>query len=354
MKENPTFTLAEIAKITESEIVGDRDYKITGFAELDSAGVGDVSFLSNPRYTKTRYVNAMRQSHAGAIFVAPSAPQTEGKNYLINKDPARAFQMIVETFRGDTPKLSAFQGIHPTAVIHESSKMGNNVLIGPHAVIDADVVIGDNTYIGAGSYIGSKTKIGKDSIIHPNVTINEYTNIGDHVVIQPGVVIGFGGFGYSTDDQGKHTHLEHFGNVSIEDDVEIGSNCTVDRARFATTRLGRGTKLDNMVVIGHNVQIGEDNIICGQSAVAGSSRTGNRVIIAGQCGIDGHLELQDGVIITGKSGVSKSLPPGKYGGVPVQPLGQHNRNSVLLRNIGPYVKQLKDLKARIEQLESSK
>lgn len=343
------FTLEEIATITQSEIRGLPDFEVTGFADLDSAGEKDISFLSKPRYTKTRYVNAMRQSQAGAVFVAPGVPIEEERNFLINEDPSWAFQKTIEAMRGETPKMTEFTGIHPSAVIHKSSQIGKGVTIGPHVVIDAETIIGDHSFIGAGAYIGSHSKLGTHCSIHPNVTIREYCELGNRVIIQAGTVIGSCGFGYATDDEGKHTRLTHVGTVTIEDDVEIGANSTVDRARFTTTRIGRGTKIDTLVIIGHNVKVGEDNFICGQSAIAGSTTTGNNVVIAGQCGIDGHIHLDDGVIITAKSGTAKSLKKGIYGGIPAQPLDQYNRKSVLIKNIDKHVEELKELKARLDQ-----
>lgn len=343
MDKKPVFTLEELAKLTESKIAGDPKVKITGYADLDSADENDISFLSNPRFTNTRYVNAMKQSRAGAIFIAPKMEMPEGKNFLINEDPSRAFQKVIETIRGGIPKKTEYHGMHPSAVIHDTCTIGKNVTIGPHAVLDAGVTIGDKTFIGAGTYIGPQTTIGTDCEVNPNVTIHELCTIGNRVVLHTGCVIGSCGFGFTTDTKGRHTRLKHVGIVIIEDDVEIGCNTTVDRGRFTETRISQGSKIDNLVVVGHNVRIGRHNIICGQTGMAGSTQTGNHVVIAGQCGIEGHIKLADGVVVAAKSGVTKSLEPGKYAGFPAEPLDKYNRHSVLLRNIEGLLDRVKKL-----------
>jgi UDP-3-O-[3-hydroxymyristoyl] glucosamine N-acyltransferase len=178
--------------------------------------------------------------------------------------------------------------------------------------------------------------------------------IGNRVILQPGVVIGSCGFGYTTDKQGRHAKLNQVGGVHIEDDVEIGANTTIDRSRFKMTIVRRGTKIDNLVQIGHGSIIGSDNMIVAQAGIAGSVETGSHVVLAGQCGIAGHVKLGKGVIMIAKSGVDKSLPEGgKYGGAPAVPLAEHNRTQVYLRNIEKYIKQLKALEARMDKLEES-
>lgn len=348
----PSFTLRELAQLTNSRLIGDPDYVITGFADLDSAKQRDVSFLSSPKYVPTRYLTAMQQSSAGAIFIAPSVNAIEGRNFLIVDDPTFAFQQTIEAMRG-TPKLTTFTGIHPSAIIHPSAKIGDQVTVGPHAVIEGGACIGNNTHIGANCYIGPEVVIGSHCLIHPNVTIREQCRIGNRVILQPGVVIGGCGFGYATDQNGHHTKLTHIGNVVIEDDVEIGANAVVDRARFTSTVVGHGSKIDNLVTLAHNVKLGCHNIVCGQSGIAGSTQTGDYVVIAGQVGIDGHLKIGKGVMISARSGVTKSLDkPGKYGGLPAIPLEESNRVNVMLRNIEHYIDEIKNLQERLDQLES--
>lgn len=351
--QDKTFTLEEIATLTQSRLIGSPEHKISNVADLDSATANDISFLAIPQFDQaSRYEQAMLRSQAGAIFVSENAATVKGKNLLVAKNPSQAFQMLVEAFYGSENESSGFRGVHPTAVIHPSSKLGDNVHIGPYAVIDQHVVIGNNTTIGAACSVGPFSTVGSDTVIHPHVTIRERCHIGNRVILQPGVVIGSCGFGFITDKTGKHTKLKQVGNVVVEDDVEIGANSTIDRARFKTTRIGRGTKIDNLVQIAHAVVVGQDNIIVAQTGIAGSTETGKNVVLGGQTAIAGHLKLASGVMLAARSGVTKSInKAGKYGGIPATSLADYNRTSVYLRNIEHYVNEIKELKSRLDELE---
>lgn len=346
MMSQKTFKLEEIATLTNSKLVGDKDYQISNVADLENAGPHDAAFLGN-----LRYEGQMRQSQAGVIFVTDAIPLIENRNFLINKDPSLAFQKTLEAlFDQDTLETTGFEGIHPTAVIHPTCHLGKNVCIGPCTVIDKDCRIGDGCHINAHCYIGPRTTVGNDCLFHPRVTIRERCQIGNRVILQPGVVIGSCGFGYIQDKQGRHIKLNQVGIVVLEDDVEIGANTTIDRARFQSTLIKRGTKIDNLVQIGHGVIIGQDNIIVSQTGIAGSSQTGNWVMIGGQAAVAGHIKIGDRVMIAARAGVTKSIKmPGKYGGVPACPLNTYNRISVYLNNIETFVKELRDLKAQVAQ-----
>lgn len=348
--QQKTFTLQELAAYTHSKLVGLPSYKIDGVADLESATSSEVSFLAN-----TRYEGAMRRSKAGVIFISTNYPPIEGRNFLLNENPSLAFQKTVEAFYGSSLGQSGFNGIHPTAVVHESSKIGKNVTIGPHAVIDQGVTIGDSTTISANCFIGAETSIGTDCLLHPHVTVRERCKIGNRVILQPGAVIGGCGYGYITNEKGQHIKLTQVGIVVIEDDVEIGSNTTVDRARFKATTVKRGTKIDNLVQIAHGVSVGENNLIVAQTGIAGSSSTGRNVVIGGQSAVAGHIKLGDQVMIAACSGVSKTLTrPGPYGGVPAVPLNEYNRNSVYLRNIETYIDEIKKLREELDALRLSR
>lgn len=341
------WTLAKIAELSQATLVGDENHCILGVESLETAGPEDASFLANPRYRE-----ALSQSKAGVICIDRQTPIIEGKNFLISDDPSRTFQRIAQALLVSAFNRSGFEGIHPTAVIHPKAIIGQGVQIGPYAVIDQGAEIGEHTYIGAHVSIGPGVQIGSFCCIHPHVTIRERCTIGNRVTIQPGAVIGSCGFGYTTDAKGHHHKLDQLGFVLIEDDVEIGANTTIDRARFKTTRIGRGTKIDNLVQIAHNVTLGEDNIIVSQSGIAGSVKTGKHVILGGQAGIVGHLEIADGVMIATRGGISKSInQPGKYAGSPVMPLTDYNRQQVLLRKISDHVKKIENLEARLQELE---
>lgn len=345
--QRKSFKLADLAAMTHSKLIGNPEHIITSVADLDSAKNEDASFLANPRYEQ-----AMRKSQAGVIFINSQTPVPEGRNFLITDNPSLSFQKVVEVFYDPTFDESGFKGIHPTAVIHPTAKIGKDVSIGPHSVIDKQVTIGDRTVIQANCFIGPGVEIGTDCLLHPHAVVRERCILGNRVTLQPGAIIGSCGFGYIADKAGHHKKLNQIGYVILEDDVEIGANATIDRARFKTTRIGRGSKIDNLVQIGHGVQIGEDNIIVAQTGIAGSTETGRHVIIAGQVAINGHIKLADRVTISACSGVSKSLPEGKYGGVPAVPIAEYNRNSVHLRNIEAYIQEIKEIKARLATLES--
>lgn len=337
------FTLREIAKLTGSQLVGDSEKFISAVADLENASEDDVSFLSNPSYEKV-----LHSSKAGAIFVSPSLQLPENQNFLVHENPSRAFQQLIELFFGERQKLTGFEGVHKTAVIHPTAKIGKHVEIGPLCVIDEDVVIGDNTKIGASCCIGPFTTIGDNCLLYPRVTIRENCIIGNRVVLQPGAVIGSCGFGFTTDKQGHHTKLNQMGNVIIEDDVEIGANTTIDRARFKSTIIGTGTKIDNLVQIAHGVMIGAYNIIVAQTGIAGSAETGKHVIIGGQVAINGHIKICQGAMIAARTGVLSSiLKPGKYGGYPAMPLSQFHRNQIHFLKIGQYVKEIQELKQKL-------
>lgn len=339
--DKKTFNLNTLATLTNSRLVGDPQYEIFGVADLETATDKDASFFSNPRYQQ-----AMKNSKAGVIFIDPQVLLVKEKNYLVSDQPSRAFQQVIDLFH---PKRqsSGFKGIHPTAVIHETAQLGEEITVGPYAVIDEGVVIGTKTFIGTGVYVGPNTSIGSSCFIHPHAVIREECQIGNRVIIQPGAVIGSCGFGYTTNEQGKHIKLNQVGNVIIEDDVEIGANTTIDRGRFKSTKVSQGSKIDNLVQLGHGAIIGPHNIIVAQTGIAGSTSTGRYVVLAGQVAVAGHLHLSDHVTVAAKSGVTKSLSSGKYGGFPAIALDEYNRNQVFLRNIGHYIRQLKNLTKKI-------
>lgn len=346
MRSRKKLTLQEVAELTKCQLIGDPAAVIYGVADLESATDEDATFLAN-----LRYQHLLKDTQAQVIFIEPQALRLEGKSYLLSTHPSQAFQQVLDFFHPVRSAPSGFTGIHPTAVIHETAKIGKRVTIGPHAVIDEHVLIEDETFIGAGCYIGPYTTIGKQCLIHPRVVVREDCVIGNRVIIQPGAVIGSCGFGYTTDAQGRHIKLNQVGSVHLADDVEIGANTTIDRARFKSTSVGEGTKIDNLVQLGHAVKLGPHNLIVAQTGIAGSTSTETHVVLAGQVAVAGHLHLAKGVMVAGKSGVSKSLSTGKYSGIPAMPVADYNRNSVFLRQIEKYVLQIKALDERLAALE---
>lgn len=348
MQETKKYTLQELAALTDSELIGNPDHLITGVESLESATSEDVSFLANLRYKES-----MLRSTAGVVFIPPSVDRPTGRNYLISENPSVAFQKVATLFLSSPYNKTGFIGIHETAIIHPSAIIGENVLIGPYVTIDHGVKIDDHTQISPHVSIGAGVQIGHHCLIHPHVTIRERSILGNHVVIQPGAVIGSCGFGFSTSADGVHTKLDQLGIVEIEDHVEIGANTTIDRARFKKTLISKGTKVDNLVQIGHNVKLGPHNIIVAQTGISGSAETGRHVILGGQCGVVGHLKIADGTMIASRGGVSKSIPSGKYSGAPVLPITEYNRQQVHLRKIAEYVKRIEELEKKIEQITPS-
>jgi len=336
-------TLKELSKLTSSTLIGDEKHEIFGVNSLDEASMKEASFLANPRY-----FDSMLKSEAGVICVDKNTEIKTKRNYLISEDPSKTFQEII-TFFAKEKKLTGFFNIHETAVIHKSAKIAKNATILPNSVIDENVVIAENTFIGANVYIGPNTIIGKDTIIHSNVTIREETIIKDRVIIQSGATIGSCGFGYIHQKDGSFKKLEQVGKVIIEDDVEIGANTCIDRARFKSTIIKKGTKIDNLVQIAHNVEIGQNTAIAAQSGIAGSSKVGDFVIMGGQVGITGHVEIDSFVQLATRSGVSKNLKKGKYRGSPAIDLMEYNKQYIAYKNLSKTLKKLEDKLSFLEE-----
>lgn len=335
------YTLADLGALTGAQIIGDPKTVITGVNTLDEACSTDASFLANPRYGE-----AMKKSKAALICVNSKTPLPKGKNFLVSANPTLTFQQIVEHIL-PTKAKSGFQEIHPSAVIHEKAQIAEGVIIGPNAVIDRGAKIGPNSSIGPNVSIGFDVVIGSDCEIHPNCTVRERCTLGNRVILQPGAVIGSCGFGYTPDKLGRHTKLEQLGDVILEDDVEIGANTTIDRSRFKSTIIRKGSKIDNLVQIAHNVEIGEHNVIAAQTGIAGSAKTGSHVMFGGQVGVVGHVEIDSKVLVATRGGVSKSLKSGKYRGSPAIPISEYNRQKVHVRKLQEYARRLKDLEEKV-------
>ena len=336
------YTLKELSEISSTAIIGDENKKISSANTLESANEDEVSFLANDRY-----IDLMKKSKAGAICIKKSGSYPKDRNFLVSDDPSRAFQTICEYLVQKKIKTASFEGIHPSAVIHPSVKIGKNVTVGPNSTIEENVEIDDGTILIANVYVGVETKIGKNCLIYPNVTLREGTILNNRVILQSGCVIGSCGFGY-TMEKGKWQKLTQLGNVILEDDVEVGANTAIDRARLKSTIIKKGTKIDNLVQIAHNVEIGENSAIAAQTGIAGSTEVGNYVIMGGQVGVTGHVKIDDQVMLATRSGVSKNLKSGKYRGSPAIELNSYQRQYVTLKNLE---KILTDIKNRLELLE---
>lgn len=344
--QNKSFSLKELAEIFSVTWEGDPSHEISGVNTLDEASTHDASFLSNEKYTES-----MKLSKAGLICIKPDLARDNKRNYLISENPSALFQKILTLL---LPKLEqiTFEGIHPTVVIHPTAKIGNNVTIGPYTVIEKNVEVQDNTIFFSHVYIGPNATVGKDCTFFPFSSVRENCLIGNRVILQTGATIGSCGFGYVPDKEGNHRKLDQLGNVIIEDDVEIGANSTIDRARFKSTIIRKGAKIDNLVQIAHNVQVGENNIIAAQTGVAGSVTMGKNVMIGGQAGIVGHIDLSDNILIATRAGVSKSIKKsGKYRGSPAIPIEEYHRQEVHVRRISKYKEALSALEKKVSELE---
>ncbi|MBM3191922.1 MAG: UDP-3-O-(3-hydroxymyristoyl)glucosamine N-acyltransferase [Chlamydiae bacterium] len=339
------FTLEELARFAVCDFSGDPRHVITFVNSLESAEPHEVSFLANPRYR-----DLLASTKAGIVCIDTTTPLIEGKNFLISPNPSKTFQIITDLIL--STNTSGFENIHPSAVIHPSACLAEGVAIGPHVTIDQKVTIDKGTKIYGNVFIGAGVSIGENCIIYPCAVIREHCTLHHRVILQPGAVIGSCGFGYLTDPEGHHHKIPQLGNVILEDDVEVGANSTIDRARFKHTYISKGTKIDNLVQIGHNVTLGKDNLIVSQTGISGSAKTGDRVVLGGQSGVMGHLEIGNDIQIASRGGVSKTVTQaGQYGGYPLQPLQEFHRHRVYLRNLEKYVKRIEELENKIVLLE---
>ena len=337
-------TLKEIATIIDGEIVGDENIIVTGICGIKEAKEGDLTFIAN-----SRYLPLMTHTRASAIITSRDV-KAAPKAIIRTENPSLAFARMVSLLAPNEVKRP--KGIHPTAIIGDRVRIGKNVAIEPYVVLEDNVEIKDNTILYAGVYVGRHTKIGKDCVIYPYVIIRERVVIGDRVVIHGGTVIGSDGFGFST-VQGVHHRIPQIGTVIIEDDVEIGANVTIDRARFDKTLIKKGTKIDNLVQIAHNVVIGENSIIVAQTGISGSTNIGKNVTLAGQSGIIGHISIGDNVVVAAQAGVTKSIPSNTcVSGYPAKPHTLAKRINAFIQNLPGLFKKVKQLEEEIEKIKA--
>ena len=334
-----TLTLQEIAKLAGGELNGDGNRVIIGAASLDEAVEGEIAFYNNPKY-----MPRLKATRASAVFVPPDFSEKISAAQIRVADPSKAFEQVVLKL---APKAIAFApGVHSTAVVDPTANLGAGVSIQPHAVIEAGVTIGDETVVGAGSYVGHETAIGRSCLIYPNVTIRERSKIGSRVIIHGGVVIGADGFGFEFKD-GRQRKIPQIGIVQIDDDVEIGANTTIDRARFGRTWIQEGVKIDNLVQVAHNVVIGKHSVIAAQVGISGSVRLGERVSLAGQVGIVGHATIGDGTMVAAQSGVSKNIPGGVWFGYPAVPFAEAKRQFAWIHRLGRLFERVKAIEKKL-------
>jgi UDP-3-O-[3-hydroxymyristoyl] glucosamine N-acyltransferase len=292
--------LGQVAEKLGCTLEGDGSLEISGVAAIDEAKPGELTFLADRKYRP-----ALEATHASAVIVAKETVPA-GKAALRSANPRMDFARAIEIFH-PAPQFPA--GVHPTAVVAKSAKIGANAHIGPHCFVDENVEIGRNAVLHSNVTIYRNAKIGDDFFAHSHVTVREGCRIDNRVLLQNGVVLGSDGFGFEKLPDGRWYKIRQAGIVVVEDDVEIQANSAIDRATIGETRIGRGTKIDNLVQVGHSCKIGEDTLLCGQAGLAGTTRVGSRCILAGQVGAAGHLSIGDGATITAQSGVPSDVPP---------------------------------------------
>ena len=331
------MTLSELATELGAELRGDPEYRVTGLATLQTAGPSQIAFLANPRYA-----GELQQTRAGAVLLRPADADGFAGNALLLPNPYLAYARVAGLF-DQTPRPAA--GIHERAVVSGSARVDASVSIGACAVIGDEVEIGAGTVIEPGVVIQARSRIGRDCRIRANAVVYHDCVLGDRVNVHSGAIIGSDGFGFAN-DRGRWEKIAQIGRVVIHDDVDIGANTTIDRGALADTLIGNGVKLDNQIMIAHNVQVGDNTAMAGCVGISGSTKIGRNCMIAGGVGMVGHIEVCDGVFVTGMTMVTRSITePGSYSsGTAMQPAAEWRKSAARIR-------QLDDMARRLQQME---
>jgi UDP-3-O-[3-hydroxymyristoyl] glucosamine N-acyltransferase len=343
--------LRDIAALLNAEMVGGDAIEIRQVAKIEEAKEGDISFIANPKYA--RFLGTTR---ASAVIVGKKLNIAEVGTaplpvLLSVDDPYASFLKVLVTFH--PPKDPLPPGIHPSAVIAATAKLGVDVRVGAHVVIGEECCIGDKTMISHGTVIGDGVMIGSSSLLYANVTVREGCTIGSRVILHSGVVVGSDGFGFAPKPDGTYEKIPQLGIVAIEDDVEIGANTTIDRATMGETRIKKGVKLDNLIMVAHNVVIGENTVSAAQAGISGSTKIGRNVMIGGQVGITGHLDIADNTKLGAQSGIHHSInQPGKtFFGSPAYSQREAFRIQGAVAQIPDWLNTVRELQKKVESLE---
>lgn len=335
------FTAEQIASVINARVEGDASASVSAFSRIEDASQGDLTFLANPKYEDFLY-----KSKASIIIIHENFELKHPVNatLLRTEDPYSAFATLLKFYQDHKNNLNS--GIEPQSYISEKATTGKDVYIGAFAYISDDASIGNNSKILPGAFIGNNVRIGENTIIHPNVTIYNDCQVGNNCIIHAGCVIGSDGFGFAPQPDGSFQKVPQIGNVVIEDDVEIGANTTIDRATISSTIIKKGAKIDNLVQIAHNVEVGENSVIAAQAGISGSTKLGKNIMIGGQAGLVGHIQIADFVRINAQSGVTKSITENKKAvtGSPAFDYSAALRSQSVAR-------RLPELEQRIQELE---
>jgi len=344
-------TVEQLAALVRGRLVGDGSVSIRSARPVAEAGPGDITFIESERYAKL-----LRSSPASAAIVGPhfnhNRPSIKDDLAVIEvDDPISAFVAVRNHLSGEQPPR--WTGIHPQACVAATARIGTNVAVYPFVFVGENAEIGDGTTLFPGVVIGEGCRIGQGCTIHPNAVLYPDVVLNDRVEIHAGTVLGGDGFGYRQ-VSGRHVKIPHTGGLEVGSDVEIGANCAIDRATFEATRIGEGTKIDNLVMIGHNNQIGRHNLLCGQVGIAGSCTTGDNVVMAGQAGIKDKTQIGDGVIVGAQAGVHRNIPSGQQVlGSPAIPVREQRRIFQMIARLPEMHRQFRQLAAQIDVITAA-
>lgn len=340
-----SLTAGEIAELVGGRLEGTGDARLTGVAPLRQAGPDELGLLATRRYLRD-----LPSTGAGALLVSAELADDVGRRggpgtRIVVEDAHRALTTLLERFH---PEPEEETGVHPTAVLGRGVELGRRVRIGPYAVLECGVAVEDGVRIGAHCVVGRGSRIGRGSVLHPHVVVYPGSTLGERVILHAGVRVGADGFGYVEVD-GEHRKVPQVGTCEIEDDVEIGANCTLDRGSIGRTVVGRGTKLDNLVHVGHNVEIGPRSLLVAQVGIAGSSRLGEGVVCGGQSGVGGHVEVGDGARLGARAGAVKDVDPGAtVSGFPARDHRTFLKGTAMLMRLPELERRLRELERAVE------
>ncbi len=347
------FILAELAARVGGQVEGDGSIRVERVRGLEDAGPGDLSFLANRKYRR-----AFEESRAAAVIVSAGEPVPPGRTVVRAADPYLAFAKASALFHPPAPVVPQ---LAPEAVVHPSARVHPSAQVMPLAFVGPGAEVGARTVLHPGVFVGAEARVGDDCILYPNAVVREGCSVGHRCILQPGCVVGSDGFGFAFDMEGeggsgpRHRKVPQAGIAVIEDDVELGANTCVDRATLGRTVVGRGAKVDNLVQIAHNVEVGPLSLLAGQVGIAGSTRLGMGVMLGGQVGLVGHLDIGDGARLGAQSGVINDIPAGEaYAGYPAVPHARWLREQAALRRLPDLIKRVRELEKEIALLKEGR